>query len=210
MPRVQSTTPKRAPLDAHQSSAWHRVAGIGIGRAEINLIALNCVVDPSRPLRLSLLITGEEDSRSYALPEVLRVTLTPERGAVARSELQREKTLPPQIDQKRARLPRIDYVGEVPANLRGRMRIDAVDMDAPTMVVQLSMLRAAAAAPTTDAAVAAAPADSAVEGEDTPPLLTTPVVRGDDDPNRQDEGRLSFYHPMFYVAGPGTNANAQL
>jgi outer membrane phospholipase A len=33
---------------------------------------------------------------------------------------------------------RVAYVGEVPGNLRGRVRIDAVDLDTPPMIVQLS------------------------------------------------------------------------
>jgi len=41
---------------------------------------------------------------------------------------------------------RIDYVGEVPPNLRGRLRVDAIDMDAPAMLVRLSTPRATAAA----------------------------------------------------------------
>jgi len=184
-----------------------------MAQAEINLIAPSRVIDPSQPLRLTLLITGEEESRAYSLPDRLRVTLTPDLGAAANIELQRETALPPHVDLKRGQFLRIDYVGNVPANLRGRVRIDAVDMDAPAMVVQLSTPRATAAEPVGTAAqgaVAAAPAASAPDAAGVAPPATTLTVLGDNDPNRQDEGRLSFYDPMFFVAGPGIDANAQL
>ena len=184
-----------------------------MAQAEINLIAPSRVIDPSQPLRLTLLITGEEESRAYSLPDRLRVTLTPDLGAAANIELQRETALPPHVDLKRGQFLRIDYVGNVPANLRGRVRIDAVDMDAPAMVVQLSTPRATAAEPVGTAAqgaVAAAPAASAPDAAGVAPPATTLTVLGDNDPNRQDEGRLSFYDPMFFIAGPGIDANAQL
>jgi outer membrane phospholipase A len=186
-------------------------------RADINLLAPSRVIDPSQPLRLTLLITGEEDSRSYSLPDRLRVTLTPDLGAAASIELQLEKTLPAKIELRLGQFLRIDYVGAVPAQLRGRVRIDAVDMDAPAMVVQLSTPRATAAVPVepaADNAVAAAAAPPAADGtaasQAVPPPATTLTVLGDNDPNRQDEGRLSFYDPMFFIAGPGIDANAQL
>jgi outer membrane phospholipase A len=114
-------------------------------------------------------------------------------------------------------------VGEVPARLRGRVRIDAVDLDAPPMIVQLSAPRTTAgtdaAEPPPGVPVAPAASTPAATGTAPPPTpaaappspaATTVTVRNDTDPNRRDEGRLSFHDPMFFVAGAGVDANAQM
>jgi len=178
-----------------------------MARAEINLVAPSRTIDPAAPLRLSLMVTGEAESRSYALPEVLRVNLTPELGAVARVELRREKPVSDQITLRQGEFRRIDYVGQMPPNLRGRVRVDAVDMDAPAMLVQISTPRATAPMPSAGGGERIAQADEAAPGERAP--VTTLNVRSENDPNRQDEGRLSFHEPMFFVAGAGSDANAQ-
>jgi outer membrane phospholipase A len=147
---------------------------------EINLIAPGRTIDPAGPFRLSLIVTGEVDAQSHSLPEVLRVTVTPELGAPSRLELRRETPVPDQIDLRPGEFRRIDYVGEVPPNLRGVVRIVARDTDAAAMVVQI--------------ASPAAPAQA------------VDIV---DDPNRREEGRLTFHEPFFGVAGAGSDANAQ-
>ncbi|HRL77732.1 MAG TPA: phospholipase A [Candidatus Accumulibacter phosphatis] len=183
-----------------------------MARADINLVPPGRTIDPAVPFRLSLMVTGEAESRSYALPEVLRVNLTPDLGAVARVELRRETPVPDQINLRQGEFRRIDYVGEVPPNLRGRVRVDAVDMDAPAMLVQLSTPREAAAAepmlPPAGSRERLAQADAAATPDRAPATVLT--VRSDNDPNRQDEGRLSFHEPMFFVAGAGVDANAQI
>jgi hypothetical protein len=54
--------------------------------------------------------------------------------------------VPEQIEQLRGEFRRIDHGGAAPANLRGRVRIDAIDLDAPAMRVQVFTPRATAAA----------------------------------------------------------------
>jgi outer membrane phospholipase A len=181
-----------------------------MARADINLVAPSRTIDPAAPFRLSLMVTGEAESRSYSLPEVLRVDLTPDLGVVVRVELRRETPVPDQINLRQGEFRRIDYVGEVPPNLRGRVRVDAVDMDAPAMLVQLSTPRATAQPATSPAGAGEriVQADEAAAGARAP--VTTLSVRSDNDPNRQDEGRLSFHEPMFFVAGAGSKANAQI
>ena len=195
---LSSLTPALAP-----TTAW----------ADINLVPPGRSIDPSAPFRLSLMVTGEAESRSYSLPEMLRVNLTPDLGAVARVELRRETPVPDQITLRQGEFRRIDYVGEVPANLRGRVRIDAVDLDAPAMLVQLSTPRQALATaepplPAASGGEGLALAAAAGTSERAPATVLT--VRSANDPNRQDEGRLSFYEPMFFVAGAGVDANAQI
>ena len=179
--------------------------------ADINLLAPSRTLDPNAPLRLSLLLGGEADARTYALPEVLRVNLTPDMGATRRIELRRETEVREQINLPPGEFKRIDYVGQLPANMRGRIRVDAVDVDAPAMLVNLSVPRPATAPALSVASAAqpedAAPAEPNHTDENTP--VTTLTVRTNNDPNRHDEGRLSFYEPMFGVIGTGSDANAQ-
>lgn len=167
--------------------------------ADINLVAPGRTIDPGVPFRLSLIVTGEADTRSYSVPEVLRVTITPEMGPVARLELRRETPVPDQIDLRVGEFRRIDYVGEVPANLRGTVQVVATDTDAAAMMVRIST-----------PAATGEPAALANDGTSSDPVpATTLTVRADNDPNRQEEGRLSFHEPFFYVVGAGADANAQ-
>ncbi len=179
-------------------------------RADINLLAPGRTIDPAQPLRLSLLVTGEADSRDYILPAVLVVSLTPDLGAAATVELRRATSVPDQVTLRAGEFMRIDYVGTVPTRLRGRVRIDAVDIDAPAMLVQLST-------PATRPEPEVSPIgnDASVAQNDSPAQpasapATTLRVRADDDPNRQMDGRLSFFEPMFFAVGDGSDANAKM
>lgn len=179
-------------------------------QSEINLIPPSRTIDPAQPLRLSLMLTGETDSRDYSLPEVLRVSVTPDLGATATAELRPATPIPEQITLGSAEFIRIDYVGTMPSNLRGRVRIEAVDLDAPAMLVQLSTPRPAREplVPPTDGDERIAQANAAaVPGAAS---TTTLRVRSDNDPNRQMDGRLSFFEPMFFAAGDGSDANAKI
>jgi outer membrane phospholipase A len=207
-------TSTRRPLRAALAAPLLALLGLGLGLAlapsvagaAINLVAPSRVIDPSQPFRLTLMVTGETESQSFSLPEVLRVSLSPDLGAASRVELRRETPIPDQLDLRLGEFRRIDYVGELPAGLRGRMRIDAIDLDAPAMLVQISTPNAATVAAQAAAPNVVAAGAPAAEGA---PAVTTLSVRADADPNRQDQGRMSFYEPMFAVIGPGIEANAQ-
>jgi outer membrane phospholipase A len=177
-------------------------------RADINLLAPGRTIDPSAPFRLTLIVTGETDERTYALPETLRVTLMPELGPAERIDMRREAPLDNQFRLRRGEFRRIGYVGEVPSNLRGRVRVEALDVDAPPMLVQLVQ------PPATAVAAAVAPAPLGQESASPPAPSAVPTVtltvRPDNDLDGASVGRLSFYDPMFFVAGPSTDANAML
>ncbi|WP_310389679.1 phospholipase A [Roseateles sp.] len=194
-----------------QVQALVLLIGLGLAplaaQADIHLLAPSRTLDPSQPFKLSLMLSAETEARSYSLPELLRVTLTPDLGALVSVKLRLEAPLPPQIDLRPGEFLRINYVGELPANLRGRVRIDALDLDAPAMLVQLSTPSAPADA--VAVAVAPAPAAAAPGEAASAPAVTTLAVRADSDPNLQDQGRLSFNEPMFAVVGSGIEANAK-
>ena len=200
----------RAAAVASITPAWLLCLGLCLApaaHAELSLLAPARTMDPTTPFRLALIVTAESDARFYALPEILRVSMTPELGATVQVELRRQGALPDRIELRAGEFRRIEYIGTVPSGLRGRVRIDAIDVDAPPMLVTLVQPRdsvareAVAAGPDT----AAAPPSQAVD----PVAVTTLAVRASDDPNLQDEGRLSFYDPMFFVVGPGIDGNAQ-
>ena len=93
------SAPRRALPIATAAAMFSLVPAFAptMARADINLVAPSRTIDPAAPFRLSLMVTGEAESRSYSLPEVLRVNLTPDLGAVARVELRRETPVPDQI-----------------------------------------------------------------------------------------------------------------
>jgi outer membrane phospholipase A len=116
-----------------------------------------------------------------------------------------------QISLRRGEFLRVDYVGTVPAGMRGRVRVDALDLDAPTMIVRLSSPRgtaepAAVVADIDDSAGQAGAAVAAVE----PAPVNVLAGRSDADPNLQLDTRISALEPMFFAAGYGSDANAQV
>jgi hypothetical protein len=138
---------------------------------------------------------------------LLRVTLAPDLGAVARVEWRRETPVPEQIELLRGEVGRIDLGGAVPANLRGRVRTDAIDLDAPAMRVPISRHRSSAVAE--PASLPAAVPDAARSPSRWLVPATTLIVRSGGDPNRQDACRLTVYEPMFALVGAGIDSNAQ-
>jgi outer membrane phospholipase A len=201
----------KRPPTPYRLPAYLLLVSLGMtalaAQADINLLAPSRTLDPSQPFKLSLMLSAEAQARSYSLPELLRVTLTPDLGAQASVSLRLESPLPPRIDLHPGEFLRINYVGELPANLRGRVRIEALDLDAPAMLVQLSTPSVApnvTSSATPAAAIVAAPGEAA-----SAPAVTMLAVRADADPNLQDQGRLSFNEPMFAAVGPGIEANAK-
>jgi hypothetical protein len=69
----------------------------GIAQADIHLLAPSRSIDPAMPLRFSLMLTAEDDSRDFSLPDELRISLTPDLGASTRIELIRKSALPDPI-----------------------------------------------------------------------------------------------------------------
>jgi hypothetical protein len=205
-------------LSGHRFSALFSALAISaslvlepsIAQADIHLLAPSRSIDPAMPLRLSLMLTAEDDSRDFSLPDVLRISLTPDLGASTRLELIRKTAVPDPITLGPGEFLRIEYVGAVPAGMRGRVRIDTLDLDAPAMLVRLSSPRTA-----TEPAVAdARGSDNVVPAEQAAAPTTAPVtmlaVLADDDPNLQLNSRLSAFEPMFFAGGYGTDANAQV
>jgi hypothetical protein len=119
---------------------------------------------------------------------LLRVTLAPDLGAVARVEWRRETPVPDRIELLRGEFRRIDHGGAVPANLRGRVRTDAIDLDAPAMRVPISTHRSSAAAE--PPALPAAVADAARSPSRRLVPATTLIVRSGGDPNRRAACRV--------------------
>lgn len=175
-----------------------------MAQADIHLIAPSRTLDPALPLRLSLLLTAEKDTP----PDVLRVSLTPDLGAPVRIDLRPEQLLPDPLTFSVGEFLRIDYVGDIPSGLRGRVRVDALDLDAPAMLVRLSTPR-----PEATLAKVADERQQRMNGKEGAPTLASAEAvdrRPAADPNLQLDGRLSAFEPMFFAAGYGSEANAQV
>ena len=189
--------------------AWAACAGMlaAPAHAGINLLAPGRVVDASGLFRLTLMVTSEADNTVFRVPAVLPLTLTPDLGGAVRIDMRRETVIADTFTLQRGEFRRIDYVGEIPTSLRGRVRIDAVDVDAPPMLVQLIWPQVntavAAVIPAPAAAAAALPADTAAGVITLASPPASPFDLG-------QVGRLSLYNPMFFVAGPSSDANAQM
>ena len=143
----------------------------------------------------------------FAARVLLRVTLTPDVGAAARVELRRETPVPEQIELLRGESRRIDHGGAVPANFRGRVRTDAIDLDVPAMRVPISTHRSSAVAE--PASLPAAVPDAARSPSRRLVPATTLIVRSGGDPNRHDACRLTVCEPMFALVGAGIDSNAR-
>ncbi len=183
--------------------------------ADLNLVAPGRVIDPARPLRLSLLVSREADAGRYTPPEVLHITLTTPEGVVHEVALRREHS----VTLSEGEIARVAYVGALPPAMRGEVRVDAVGLDAPTMLVTLATPTASPGSLAADSTIPDPTAPSVGAMTSIARIPTTAADRyatltmpGEPalEPNRQSEGRLSFFEPMFFIAGGGSDANAQI
>jgi outer membrane phospholipase A len=192
-----------------QVAAWHRCGRIFAtvvacawalaavpARAEMRLMLPARTIDATQPLRLSLVISGQDRVQAIALPERLRVAIAAERGDTVRIiDVARDPAVPASIELRPGDIRRVDYTGPIPESLHGEVRLQVLDVDGSAMLVTLQRADPASR----DPAVAAAAA-SAIE---PPP----PVPQ---DVNRQDPGRLSFAEPSYAVIAGGSDETSKL
>lgn len=185
--------------------------------AAISLLQPPRVVDGSKPLTLTLLVSADTAERFYLVPDSLQVTATPELLAPVTIEMKRATPGPERLRLRRGELRRIEYQGEIPPALRGRVRLDPVGIDAAPVLVTLNQLLPEQRPPATTAGspdtaqAAASPSQpeggTAAAGE--PPLV--PVVRGEAPAVAPTVigDRLTFNEPMYFLVGAHGGANAK-
>lgn len=179
-------------------------------------------IDGTRPLTLTLLVTGDQDMRRYAVPDTLQVTASGDLAAPIRLDLKRVGGGPSILNLRRGENRTISYSAEWPPALRGQVRLDVTGIDAAPVLVSLNRAPTPGATPAAPATpvIAAAPAaaQSATAGETSgteakPPV--TPIVTAESSvpppapADLRDAQRLSFNEPMYLMFGGHDGANAK-
>ncbi len=169
-------------------------------------------IDGTQPLTLTLLVSGDQNMRRYAVPEMLQVTASGDLGAPIRMELKRVGSGPSILNLRRDEYRTIQYSTEWPAAPRGQVRLDVTGIDAAPVLVSLN--RAPAPTGTVAAATApAAPSAETITPESRPPV--TPIVATENTApppapaDLRDAQRLSFNEPMYIMFGAHNGANAK-
>ncbi len=185
------------------------------------------VIDGTRPLTLTLLISADKDTRQYVVPERLAVTASGDLQAPVQLELRRVGKGPAIVQLRQGESRTISYAAELPPSLRGQIRLDATEIDAAPVLVTLNraptqdsgaIARATPATGTTiepqaettpqAAAVAGAPDATAVPV--VPVVSATAAATPPPAPaDLRDSARLSLNEPMYFMVGAHDGANAK-
>ena len=175
------------------------------------------VIDATRPLTLTLLISGDQDLRRYAVSESLDLTASGDLAAPVPMTLKRVGTGPAILNLRHGENRTISYRGEWPEGLRGQVRLDIAGIDAAPVLITLNRAPEGTPATITAPVVAATPAvpkePAKPAGSPTP---VTPVVSTANAPTAspapadlRDAQRLSFNEPMYILFGAHDGANAK-
>ncbi|AZG15048.1 phospholipase A [Cupriavidus pauculus] len=187
-------------------------------QAAVSLLQPPRQIDGTRPLTLTLLATGDEDLRRYAVPDTLEATVSGDLAAPVRVTLRRVGSGPAILNLRRGENRTISYTAEWPATLRGLVRIDVTGIDAAPVLVTLNRAPVPGETPARPPVVAAAPADGATAPAPVAnPAATpvTPIVTADGGApppapvDLRDAQRLSFNEPMYIMFGGHNGANAK-
>jgi outer membrane phospholipase A len=201
-------------------------------QAAVALLAPPRVVDGTQPLVLNLLVTAEAGVRAYDIPETLEVTASAAMQAPAQVIMRRQTEGPSVVRLRPGEYRQIAYTGVLPPTLRGVVRLEPTTLNAAPVLVTLNLDPANTADVVATNRATDTPPDTAVAARNTTvdpvnvpstdpgeaphsvpvmPVATAPVSA----PAAQDlldEGRLSFFDPMFLTVGKrgGTHAKFQL
>ncbi|MBY4895829.1 phospholipase A [Cupriavidus sp. AU9028] len=195
--------------------------------AAVNLLQPPRVIDASKPLTLTLVVSAQEHTRQYLVPDTLEVDASADPVNTARLSLKRITPGPAAIRLRRGEHRAIEYQGAIPETLRGQVRLDPVGIDAAPVLVTLNLAgdTATAAAPARASAAAAAPAPGAAtppatladadsDADGTPAAV--PAVQpapGSETMARaplvSEQSRLTFHEPVYFAAGAHGGGNAK-
>jgi len=193
------------------------------GRAAIALLQPPKVVDGTRPLTLTLLVSADKANRAFLVPQTIEVVASADLQAPVRLHMERATPGPATVRLRQGEHRIIEYSATVPPTLRGLVRLDAVDIDAAPVLVTLNRApgpadmpaAAATAAPAPAAAVATslAPAGDGRAPAPAPVVPVVPVAAAAEpapvQADLRDQGRLTFHEPMYFMAGGHGGANAK-
>ncbi|MGO4302670.1 phospholipase A [Cupriavidus sp. RAF12] len=223
---MSSSVPRRARFGSAATLLLALICPIP-AHAAVSLLQPPRVIDGTRPLTLTLLVSADRDTRRYAVPDTLQVTASADLGAPVRITMKREGGGPAILKLRQGENRTIAYTAEWPADMRGQVRLDVAGIDAAPVLVTLNRTPTPKTeAPATGVATARAPAtieqtDTAT-AQGTPtseagtPVPITPVVSAANGPTTgpapadlRDAQRLSFNEPMYIMFGAHDGANAK-
>ncbi|MGO4811180.1 phospholipase A [Cupriavidus sp. 2MCAB6] len=183
--------------------------------AAIALLQPPKVVDGTKPLTLTLLLSANSANRSFLVPETLEVMASADLQAPVRLGMRRVTAGPSTIKLRKGEYRTIEYGAELPPNLRGLVRLDPVDIDAAPVLVTLNRAPRADDPPVAQVANTP-PAGTAPEASASgasPVVPVVPVASASQaapvQPDLRDQGRLTFNDPMYFILGAHDGANAK-
>ncbi|MGT2429446.1 phospholipase A [Cupriavidus basilensis] len=184
-------------------------------QAAIALLQPPEVVDGTKPLTLTLLLSANSANRSFLVPETLEVMASADLQAPVRLGMRRVTAGPSTIKLRKGEYRTIEYGAELPPNLRGLVRLDPVDIDAAPVLVTLNRAPRADDPPVAQVANTppAGTAPEASAGGASPVVPVVPVASASQaapvQPDLRDQGRLTFNDPMYFILGAHDGANAK-
>lgn len=183
--------------------------------AAIALLQPPKVVDGTKPLTLTLLLSANSANRSFLVSETLEVMASADLQAPVRLGMRRLTAGPSTIKLRKGEYRTIEYGAELPPNLRGLVRLDPVDIDAAPVLVTLNRAPRADDPPVAQVAntTPAGTAPEASAGGASPVVPVVPVASASQaapvQPDLRDQGRLTFNDPMYFILGAHDGANAK-
>ncbi|MDQ0140240.1 phospholipase A [Cupriavidus necator] len=208
-PRLAPASRAVAPLGLSLMLAWPLASHAGVA-----LLQPPRVIDGNQPLTLTLVVSADNTTRRYRIPDTLEVTASGDLQAPVRLVLWREVSGPAVVNLRRGEHRAIRYTVALPPVLRGQVRLDATGIDAAPVLVTLNRLPQPGEAATSAPATAGqAPAADHIEAAEGAPVPVTPVTTADAAPpapaDLRDRARLSFHDPMYFMVGANGGANAK-
>ncbi|QQX85448.1 phospholipase A [Cupriavidus necator] len=206
-----------APLCLSLMLAWPLA-----GHAGVALLQPPRVIDGNQPLTLTLVVSADDATRRYRIPDTLEVTASGDLQAPVRLVLWREVSGPAVVNLRRGEHRAIRYTVALPPALRGQVRLDATGIDAAPVLVTLNRQprpgepttaappvasKAPAANGTEPATDAAEPATATAAVPVSP--VTTAGAAAPAPADLRDSARLSFHDPMYFMVGAHGGANAK-
>ena len=184
-------------------------------QAAIALLQPPKVVDGTKPLTLTLLLSANSANRSFLVSETLEVMASADLQAPVRLGMRRVTAGPSTIKLRKGEYRTIEYGAELPPNLRGLVRLDPVDIDAAPVLVTLNRAPRADDPPVAQVANTP-PAGTAPEASASgasPVVPVVPVASASQaapvQPDLRDQGRLTFNDPMYFILGAHDGASAK-
>lgn len=183
------------------AAAWPAV-----GHSAVSILQPPRQIDANQPLTLTLMLSADENERSFVIPDTIAATATADMQAAVPLTLRRVEPGPSTLALRPGEYRAIAYRTALPAALRGRISLDLRDFDAAPMTVTL---RRTSSPPAHEEV----PATASGQAADSDAAAQAIVVGDPAEANRTlatNRGRLSLAEPMYLLFGAHHGRNAKL